>query len=184
VSTYSATSIRSAIRSLLEGELGAIRTLPPGTFKYGVFEGQPAGAVRAKTNDPSYAHRFDCKIGGQRMHTSTPISAKSSYKTVAVPVSIDIFTGLQSTPLDDRRDAQRNAIEEDIQLAVQALEYPGNLTLDSNGNATGIVSGILMGPNGYGHPTAEVVSEDWKQLLHKSRISGAVVVVVDQRVSA
>lgn len=184
MTTYSASAIRNAIKSLLEGDIGVVRTLPPHTFKYGVFDGQPAGATRAKANDPAYAHRFDCKIGGQRMHTSTPISANSSYKTVSVPVAIDIFTGLQSTSLSDRRDAQRNAIEDDIQLALQALEYPGNLTLDSNGNATGIVSGILMGPNGYGHPAFDVVSEDWKNLIHKSRISGAVVVVVDQRVSA
>lgn len=184
MTTYSATAIRSAIKSLLEGDIGVIRTLSPNTFKYGVFDGQPLAAQKAKVNDPLYSHRFDCRIGGQRMHSSTPISAKSSYKTVAVPVTIDIFTGLQSTALDDRRDDQRNAIENDIQLAVQALEYPGNLSLDSDGNATGIVSGILMGALGFGHPTTEVVSEDWKNLIHKSRISGAVVVVVDQRVSA
>lgn len=175
---YSPAVIRSAIKSLLLGEIGAVRTLTPGTFAYGTFDGQSAPATRARTL--SAPHRFDVKVGNQRMHGATPISAKSSYRISAVPVTIDITTKLKSTVLEAERDAQRALAESNAQLALQALEYPGNLAQDASAADTGIVSGILMGADGTGHPEWEVVEEDWAKLHHRSRITGAVVVTVDQ----
>lgn len=180
---YSPAVIRSAIKSLLQGEIGAVRTLSAGVFVYGTFEGQPRGATAARSLNVGSEHRFDIKVGSQRMHGATPISAKSSYRLSAVPVTIDIITGLKSTPLEAKRDEQRALAESNAQLAMQALEYPGNLAADSANTPTGVVSGILVGPDGTGHPVWEVVEEDWKALYHRSRITGAVVVTVAQPVS-
>lgn len=184
MASYSPTVIRSAIKSLLLGELGSIRTVPIGTLQYGTFEGQAAGAVRARANDPGFGSRFDVKVGSQRMHPATPISAKASTKLTTVPITVDITTRFRAAAAETERDTQRAAADSTAMLALQALQYPGNLAADTLGNATGIVSGMLLGPDGTGHPTWEVVTEDWKTLHHMSRISGAVVVVVDQPVSA
>lgn len=180
---YSPAVIRNAIKSLLQGEIGAVRTVPAGTLVYGTFEGQPAQAARAKAI--TAPHRFDVKVGSQAMHGATPISAKSSYRISRVPVTVDIVTMLKSTTLEAERDEQRAAAEAVAQTALQALEYPGNLSADASSAPTGIVSGILVGSEGAGHPSWEVVEEDWAKtaLLHRSRIVGAVVVTVDQAVA-
>lgn len=177
---YSPSVIRNAIKSLLLGEIGVVRTVPTSTFKYGTFEGQDATALRARVVDPAYKHRFDVRIGGIMSHGATPVGAISPTKTVTVPVVIDIVTRLKATPLQDDRDDQRALAETNTQLALQALERPGNLLFDANDNPTGIVSGLLMGEGGQGHPRWSVVEEDWKRLNHRSRISGSVVVIVDQ----
>ena len=52
MATYSPTAIVGAIRALLTGEVGAVRTVPSSMFAYGTFEGQQAGATRARSVDP------------------------------------------------------------------------------------------------------------------------------------
>lgn len=177
---YSPAVIRSAIKSLLLGDIGSVRKLAAGTFAYGTFDGQAAQATRARALNVTYAHRFDVKVGNQKMHGATPISAKSSYRLSTVPVTIDITTKLKAATLEAERDEQRALAESNSQLALQALEYPGNLAVDAHAAPTGIVSGILVGEDGTGHPSWEVVEEDWKTLHHRSRIVGAVVVSVTQ----
>lgn len=184
MTAYAPVIIRAAIKSLLLGEIGTVRKVPTGALMYGTYEGQPTGATRARANDPSIGSRFDVKVGAQRMHGATPISAKAASKLTTVPVTIDITTRFKAAPAEAERDEQRSAADERAMLALQALQYPGNLSLDASGRATGIVSGMLVGPEGQGHPTWEVITEDWRTLHHVSRISGAVVVVVDQPVSA
>ena len=183
MTAYSATAIHNAIRSLLEGAIGAVRVTTPGMFVYGTFDGQAAAATRARALDVTAVHRFDVKLGAHRMHGATPISAKSSTKISTVPVTIDVTTKFKAATLQTDRDAQRALAADDCQLALQALEYPGNLSQDASANPTGIVSGMLMGDDGKGHPAWEVVEEDWKQLYLRSRISGTVVVAVTQPVN-
>jgi hypothetical protein len=180
---YSPSVIRNAIKSLLQGEIGAVRTVPFGVFKYGIYEGQPGGATRAAVINPNYKHRFDVRLGGMVMHGSTPVSNNGPRKNVFVPVTIDIKTTLKATPLDDAREDQRVLADANAQLALQALERPGNLSTDNADNDTGIVSGILVGENGNGHPTWTVVEENWQTLIHHGQIRGSVIVVIDQPTS-
>lgn len=180
---YSPSVIRNAIKSLLQGEIGAVRTVPSGVFKYGIFEGQPGGATRAAVINPNYKHRFDVQLGGMMMHGSTPVSNNGPRKNVYVPVTIDIKTTLKASPLDEARDNQRILVETNAQLALQALERPGNLATDNADNDTGIVSGILVGESGNGHPTWTVIAEDWEKLIHHGQIKGSVIVAIDQPTS-
>lgn len=177
---YSPAVIRSTIKSLLLGDIGSVRKLTAGTFAYGTFDGQAAPATRARAISVTAAHRFDVRVGKQATHSATPISAKASYRLSVVPVVIDITTKFKAANLEAERDEQRALAESNAQLALQALEYPGNLAVDVHAAPTGIVSGILMGEDGTGHPSWEVVEEDWKALHHRSRIVGAVVVTVSQ----
>jgi hypothetical protein len=182
MASYSPSAIVGAIRSLLLGEIGSIRTVAANVFAYGTFEGQAPGATRARSVDPQYGSRFDVRLGSLRTHPATPISAKASMKLSTLPVTIDIVTRFSAASNELARDLQRQAANSRGHEALQALEYPGNLSRDGEGTATGIVSGMLLGPDGTGHPSWEVVSEDWQRLHHMSRISGGLVVIVDQSV--
>lgn len=175
--------IKSAIAEVLEGTTGAIRRVPPGTFKRGTFEGQPNTAQKAAAIDPSYSHRFDVKIGSLKTHASTPLANGGPSRTAYAPITIDITTRLRSTPQDEEREAQRAQIESNANAALVALMYPNNLLFDGNTTPTGIVSGILVGPNGDGHPDWEEVEEAWDKQLHRSRINAAAIVVIDQTVT-
>jgi hypothetical protein len=161
-----------------------IRRVPPNMFKFGAFEGQPDTAIRALVQDPTYSHRFDVKLGAKRAHGSTPFSSNGSFRNALLPVTIEIFSRLQSTSQEELRRSQRDDIADNAETALQALMYRHNLLVDANGTATGIVSGVLLGESGaVGAADWDTVSEDWDQQVHRSRISGAAIVVIDQNVS-
>lgn len=183
MSSHNPSAIRAAIRELLEGEIGSVRTLPQWVFKYGTFIGQPDDAMKAFALDHRYKHRFDVSFAPLQRHGATPLSHKSSVRIDRLDVTIDIVTTLRSTVDEDARNAQRELIEQNAELALQALMYPGNLEMDSKGRATGLVSGFLQGRNGDAHPSWEVVSEDWTLQLHRSRILGSAVVVIAQAIA-
>jgi hypothetical protein len=64
------------------------------------------------------------------------------------------------------------------------LNYPGNLQFTSNGRDTGIISGMLLGPNSSGTPVWELVEENWSQHLLRSRITAVAKVKIVQPAAA
>jgi hypothetical protein len=180
MSAFRPQVIMASISSLLEGVTGIIRRVPPGTFKYGTFEGQPEIATKAQAGDVRYSHRFDIKFGSLRTHGSTFISTTGARRNSYIPITIDITTALPSTSQEDERLAERGRIYGNGCAALTALSCPHNLDTDANGTPTGIISGLLLGPDGTGHPEWESVSEDWTQQIHRSRISGAAILQIDQ----
>jgi hypothetical protein len=179
--TYRTSAIRGAVKGVLEGRLGAVRTVPRGIYKYGTFEGQPKQATQAKALDIRYKHRFDVKIGQELRHASTPVSNLSSYRNSLVPITIDITTNLASTVQEEERDRVRDMAAENADLAMQALAYRGNLLVDETGVPTAIVSGLLQGPSENSpHPEWEVVEENWELGIHRSRINAAAIVQIGQ----
>lgn len=182
--TIYADRIASAVEDLLEGTLGTTRTVGTTVFGFGTFEGLAMSAQQARTiQTATRRHRFDVRVLDIVPHKSTPISIKSSHRNVRVSIWIDIATTLKSVAQESDRKSQRAAIANDADTALQALTYPGNLTLDGSGNATNIISGMLMGPDGAGLPTWSVISEDWKTHMLKSSIKASAVVVVTQATS-
>lgn len=177
--SIAAAAIVSAITEALTGVLVSTRNMDPSVLAPGVFEGQPKQAQQARALTDA-THRFDVRLLGQQRHPSTPVSIKSSHRNVLVPIDVTITTRLQSTVQDTERDAVRASLASDVDDAVQALTYPGNLTDDSLGTVTGIVSGMLFGPDGSGTPQWSVTSEDWSTHLLKSVIRASAIVVVTQ----
>lgn len=182
--TVLATRIRGSIKALLDGTTGSVRTVATTVFGYGTFEGQPIAAQQSRAiQQVTKAHRFDIKLGAIVPHASTPMSIKSSYRIARVPITIDILTTLKSTGQENERDTQRDAIADAADTAIQALSYPGNLLTapaTPTALATGIVSGLLLGPDGKGPPQWRVISEDWKAHLLRSAITASAIVVIDQ----
>lgn len=178
MSTYRPAVIVEALKGVLEGTLGAVRTVPRGRFKYGNFEGAPDTANHAKALTEE--HRFDVKVDNLRSHASTPVSNLGPSKRVSVDVTIDIWTKLRSTAQETERDEQRAKISTNAELAIQALTRPNNLLVDEHGIPTGIVSGLLFGPDLSSQPVHETVLEDWPKHMHRSRIRGTAVVTIGQ----
>jgi len=184
VSGYRPNVIANAVIALLEGVTGIVRRVPPDMFKFGAFEGQPEAALKAFAVDTRYAHRFDVILGDWDAHGSTPLSNTGPYRNTRLPITIDIWTALRSTSQAEARRAQRELIQADANTAVQALMYRNNLNTDANGTETGIISGLLMGPDASGlHPKWSTVNEDWIAQIHRSQIVGTALVKIHQNVS-
>lgn len=184
MSVAQSTAIRVAIEELLHGSSGGVRKVPAGLFERGVLDGQPLSAQQARTYDQRCVHRFDVKVGPWRNHGATPLSTKASVRISRVGVVINVSTRLPATALDTRRHEQRAQIEGDFDAAVQALNYPGNLEATTDDEPTGIVSGLLQGPDeGQPTPTWEVVDENWAEHILRSRISGSATVAIVQAIA-
>lgn len=177
--SYSATHTRQAIIDLLQGDMGTTAKLTAGLFKYGVFKGQPEQAQQANALQTSTGrHWFDVQIGALTTNESSPMSGQSNRRVCNVPIRIDITTHVATTAQGNQRKADLAAIEQDCGRAIRALHFPGNLTTDDNGGATGIVSGLLLGAGGC--PVWEKGEEDWPKSLVHSRIEANAIVEVIQ----
>lgn len=180
--TYRADAIRGAIKAVMEGRQGVVRTCPDGMFKYGAFDGQPDTATQALAVDIRFHHRFDIVLGPIRRHESTPVSTQSSMRMSRLMIQIPIWTTLATTVQTEARDAQRTLVAADASTAMEALTRPNALTVDNLNVATGIVSGLLSG-DGDAYPSWEIVAEDWDKGLLKSRILATAIVVIPQATS-
>jgi hypothetical protein len=183
VSYTQSSAIRTAIIELIRGSIGVVRIVPAGLFEPGVFEGQKTAAQQAKTIDHRFAHRFDLKVDRQSKNAATPISSKASYRLSQYSVTINITTRLKAATRDDDREIQRAKAEGDTDLVIQALNYPGNLLATLGAQQTGIVSGLLQGPDGAATPIWELVEENWEQHLLRSRIVAEATVIQQQAVA-
>lgn len=178
MSSYRPAVIREALKGVMTGTLGSVRTVPRGMFEYGNFDGAPDTANQAQALTAE--HRFDVKVDNFRANGSTPCSNLGPSKHARIDVTVDIWTRLHSTVQDDERDAQRAKISTNAELAIQALTRPNNLTVDEHGLPTGIVSGLLSGPDNSSQPVHETVLEDWSKHIHRSRIRASAIVVIGQ----
>lgn len=178
-----ASAIRTAITELLRGSIGTTRIVPQGMFEPGVHAGQKPSAQQAKAIDRRYEHRFDVVVSRQAKNAATPLSVTASYRIAQHSVVINIATKLKSVVRDDAREEQRAQIEGDCDVAIQALNYPNNLLATLGAQLTGIVSGMLQGPDGLATPTWELVEENWEQHLLRSRIIAEAIVIQQQAVA-
>lgn len=162
----SATTIRDSIILLMEFGMPQVDV-----FKFGVFDGQPVAAQQAMAMEQPYQHRFDVQVSSAKPHRATPISTKASYRVESRSVTIRIYTHLNASSDQAARIAARARVEENCDIAISRLCYPGLLY------APEIVSGMMCGAeDGSGFPRWEEVSEDWKRQLHLSRILGTIIV--------
>lgn len=153
-------------------------------FESGAVAGQTVPAQQTKTRDSRFLHRFDVLVRKQSPNAATPLSVKASYRISDFDITISIWTKLKAVTLLDSKEEQRAQIEGDADVALQALNYPGNLTFTLDGRDTGIISGMLLGTEGLGTPVWETVEEDWKQLILRSQITAVAKVKITQPVAA
>lgn len=179
--SYSAAAIRSAISDVLEGAHGTVRTLTVGVFGSDVFDGQHGSTQKAKTLQVT--HGFDVQIGRLTSHEASPVGAIGSYRIAQADIVVDVVTKLATVVELDRRDTALAAVLSDLEQGAQALGFPGNLTTNAAATATGIVSGMLLGPGGEGAPTVDQLSEDWAKQEIRCRISATALINITQSVS-
>jgi hypothetical protein len=184
VSTTQTLRIRTAITEVLRGSSGSVRIVPAGMFEGGVTAGHTVPGQQAKTLDHRFTHRFDVSVTKQAPNAATPISVKASYRLAEFSITVNFWTKLKATVLEADRELQRALIEGDIDVAIQALNYPGNLEFTLDGESTGIISGMLLGPDSVGTPVWELVEEDWKQHILRSRVTAAAKVKIVQPAAA
>lgn len=179
--SYPAAAIRTAVRQVLEGASGSVRTLPGSVFRAGVHEGKRAQAKAAKLMH-SCDHRFDVQLGRMRNHPSTPVAANGPTRVVILDVTIDVYTRTKSVVRDEARDEVLALIASDLERAAQALHYPNNLATTAAPEATytRIVGGLLFGPGADGSPELTPVSSDWDAMTIRSRIAASAILDLTQ----
>lgn len=175
---FAAEAIRQAIIERLEGGTGPV-TVDAGTFKFGVFEGQPDAAKQSKAMQADVAaHRFDVKFSPLRNSEASTVGTNTARRIVEVDVTIPVWTHVKTTAQETERKAILAAIESDCEDAIQVLGYPSSLSATAASEATSIVSGLMLGPGAVSMPTFETLEADWAKQLIKSQIVGTLIVTV------
>lgn len=153
-------AISTAVREVLTGTLGSVRTVTAGKFEENVHDESSdaemwlrgrsgtAGALQAQA---------DVRIGTARQ-TGWAGPPSANITVWVLPLEVGLYYAAQ--PYGDlvtsRRYLIRAQAAEDAVTVTQALTWPGNLTATAAAAATGIVSGILQ-PRG--EPVVE--REEW-----------------------
>lgn len=154
-------AIYGAIRGVMEGRLGSVRTIPPGTFELGIPGDDDQD--RARWLKSKRAPRYDVTIDTpQRSEGLGPVTGDCAL--IAIRVSVQL-----TYPLVRMRDATahsrfevRSKAADDSHAIKRALTWPGNLAADEDGTPTRLVSKCLRESTG---PEPEP-TEDWEAGLY------------------
>lgn len=138
-----------AIKGIVAGELGTLRTVtgssgqPLCTYSPGILEAEnPVEDLAFMTA----GHWFDLVIGSVDDSAATPFSVMGNRGVDAVLVSVELLSsGGQG---DDFSIVLQGSVLDVGRKIRAALAYPGNLTVDDQGQQTAIVDGRLSGPSG------------------------------------
>lgn len=157
------SAIVEAVRGVIRGELGSVRTVPADTFG----DGMPASwlamdsARRLRTGVKS---TFDVEIDpAQRTAAVGPPTASLSVEAIRLTITLTYaLAAVADAVTDDYRHGVRTGAAADARTIRLALEWPGNLLVDGDANATGLISGRLQaqGP-------ARRKREDWDAGLYE-----------------
>lgn len=180
--SYAAAAIRQAVTDVLNGARGVTRVVAAGNMLAGVHEGQTATQRKALALHGA-THRYDVELTRLRSHEASPAGGTSNYRLARLNIAITVTTAAKAVIREDARGTVLAAIMSDLETAAQALAYPGNLEFTAALVPTGIVSGLLSGPDGEGRfPECDIVSQDWAHQLITSRITASCVVNIAQAV--
>jgi len=167
--------VRAAIRGVLEGQLGPVR-LKSGMFEAGAFAEMPLEQQKTLAKNTRKAlHWFDVSFGPVEEHVASNISNLAASNIEAIAVEISVITHKRTTLTYDSRTALLDQVLADGHEAVRALGYPPALESTIEGDATRIVSGVLLGPNGSNRARTTKPSEHWADNLVMWSIVGIVL---------
>lgn len=148
-----ADAILAAIRGVLLGDLGSVRTIAADTFIDAAVGNDTARAARANTKPT-----FDIELGPAR-RTNDVGPPDAAQAMLSVPIRITLTYPLVAT--NDAADGTerrrvRALAAEHARDVEAALGWGRNVEVDGDANATGIIPGGVM-PDG----AAFVKREDW-----------------------
>lgn len=149
-------AITNAVRGVLTGTVGSVRTVATGKFGEDVHDASTdlEAWIRGRSGtEGALQAQADVRIGTPR-RTGWIGPPNANQGTWVVPVDVVLYYA--ALPYSDLVPARRYDIRaqaaEDAVTVTLALTWSGNLVQDASSNATGIVSGIL-------HPRGEPVVE-------------------------
>jgi len=153
-------AIANAVRGVLTGTVGTVRTVTSGKFteKVHAATADPEIWIRARQGTAGALQAMaDVEIGTPRQTGWVgPVSANTGVWVLPV----DVLLYYAALPFADVTPSRRYDIRaqaaEDAVTATLALTWPGNLVQDVSANATAIVSGLL---HKRGEPVVE--REEW-----------------------
>jgi hypothetical protein len=181
---FSSANIQTAIIELLEGTIGSIRTITAARLKYGVFNGQPDAAKQARLlQETTGAYWFDIEFDAHERHAGTPLSIRDSTAILKQDITIRIYKHLDSSVQESNRRADNAAIQTLMDDVVQVITFPSNLTQTAAAGATGIISGLLTGPGGAGHPRMTAPTFDWVNQILEGSVQAAALIEITQAVA-
>jgi hypothetical protein len=172
-------TIDSAIRGVLEGSLGSIRTVPMGMFSWALLDRVDLEKEQKDSIDTQRArYRFDITFGAFVEHESSGESLLSNRRVVITTITIPVVCYLLSRASDDERAEARRQMGIDLITACQALNFPDNVRFAADGTTpTEIVGGELRNVR---LPLANPIAVDWERHLLRSTITAEAIVVVTQ----
>ena len=140
-------AIIGAVRGVLTGTVGSVRTVPSGTF---------TELVTGDTSDPeTWMRARHGASGALQAMADVEIGAPSPTGWIGPPhassavwrLPVDVLLYYGALPFADLTPSHRYTIRaqaaEDAVTVTLALMWPGNVTSDATATATGIVSGML-----------------------------------------
>ena len=135
-------AILTAVRDVVEDAAGSARTISSGRFEGGLYEDL---SDDEKSRRSAYLPRVETSIVAIDKHpTDYHVMGTLRLYRIAVDVSVTRHADLEHKLTDSVRDDLMGLATQDVDILVQALTYPGNLTQDNDSNATGLVSGRMQ----------------------------------------
>lgn len=149
-------AIYSAIRGVIEGRLGSVRTVPAGALELGLPV-EDDDHDRARWLRAQRAPRYDVAISPPaRSDALGPWTCDRSLNTVDVVITLCYPLVRLGDMHSAARFAVRSGANDTTRLVTEALSWPGNLAADESGTPLGLVSQCLVP---VGEPIA--LREDW-----------------------
>jgi hypothetical protein len=176
---FPAEAIMRAMVAVVQGEQGG-RRVAHGTFTHADLYGETPENARTKVKGHD-GHLFDLRLLSFQNDSSTPVASIGSRRHIRIVFELDIWSqkNCDISALD--RIAFVASVMSDADDAVQALNHEDALAQDIAGNETNAVGGMVMGSGATeGTPSWDRVDEDWVNHIVRSRVQGALVVVVEQ----
>ena len=141
MATVESRRILKAVRNVLDSAAGNVRTIASTAYDGSAYPGQ---SDEEKSKRGTVRPTFHVAIEEQRPSAkSPPRNGSVAIEDLTVVVIVSRHVGPLQKVSDAERDAVMGLASEDGGVIAQALEWPGNLTLDSDNNATGLIGGCL-----------------------------------------
>jgi len=162
------TNIQKALIELIEGTIGATRTLTANTLDQAPTSAWKDAAI-IKTS-------YDISFGDMPNNKANPFHVRGNYRLVDVPITILIKKPLSSPVNIADRDTARAGLIYVADQVAQAISFPGNLTQTSGALATNLISGCFQQVS-IGKPV-----EDWDKQLISCELTATAIARVSQAV--